>query len=213
MLKLCKFRQLDPDAAQELLTPAVSDFMLKHKAAYGDRHVRPKHHWLYDVIESAFRHGMLKDMWIIERLHLRVKGEAELVRNTVSFEKSALAMVLCSQLHELRQGHAHDGLRGLGAPFPGAPEARLSDSLVSCSQCFHVDDIVFHGEDAGVCIACVADAGMLMLLVELLERTAVLSPHSASWRQTVRREVWTARACELAIAWRMHRGSLVIVRI
>ena len=88
MLKLCKFRQLDPDAAQELLTPAVSDFMLKHKAAYGDRHVRPKHHWLYDVIESAFRHGMLKDMWIIERLHLRVKGEAELVRNTVSFEKA-----------------------------------------------------------------------------------------------------------------------------
>ena len=72
-----------------MLTDAISDFMDKHKAAHGIEHIKPTHHWMFDVAISAFRHGMVIDMWIIERLHLRVKPEAELLRNRASFERSS----------------------------------------------------------------------------------------------------------------------------
>jgi hypothetical protein len=83
----------------------------------------------------------------------------------------------------------------------------------SCGQHFHVDDVVFCGADAGVCLACVDDLGVLLLLVELLEPAAVLSRHSGSWRQTVRRALWAARSCDVATAWRFERGALVVVRV
>ena len=89
LLRLPKLHQLEVAEAEAMLTDAISDFMEKHKAAHGIEHIKPKHHWVLGVAISAFRHGMVIDMWIIERLHLRVKPEAELVRNTASFERSS----------------------------------------------------------------------------------------------------------------------------
>ena len=78
----------------------------------------------------------------------------------------------------------------------------------------HVDDVVFCGRVAGVCLACLDDDGELLLLVELLELKEELSPQSASWLQTTRRAFWSAESCELAPAWREEGGnSLVVIRI
>ena len=89
LLRLPKLHQLEVAEAEAMLTDAICDFMEKHKKAYGTDCIRPKHHWMFDVAISAFRHGMVIDMWIIERLHLRVKPEAELLRNRASFERSS----------------------------------------------------------------------------------------------------------------------------
>ena len=80
--KMSKLKQLDVATLQEMMKPAVADFLQKHIAVYGVRCVRPKHHWLFDVIITALRNGTSLDMFILERLHLRVKPEGELMRNT-----------------------------------------------------------------------------------------------------------------------------------
>ena len=91
---------------------------------------------------------------------------------------------------------------------------RISDALISGGMNVHVDDVVFCGRVAGVCLACLDDDGELLLLVELLELKEELSPQSASWLQTTRRAFWSAESCELATAWREEGGnSLVVIRI
>ena len=167
---------------------------------------------MFDVAISAFRHGMVIDMWIIERLHLRVKKEAELVRNTSSFERSSLALVLCSQLQDLSSGHCYDGLRGASVPFPDAPGFLMADAVVADGKHIRADDVLFCGPDAGVCF-CLCDDGALVVLVERLVLAAVLSPQSAVWRQTAERNAWFANAVDVATAWRMERSSLVVIRI
>ena len=144
----------------------------------------------------------------------RVKPEGELMRNTSSFEEGVLALVLCRQLHDLENGELHDGLRGRHVAWPWATGARISDALISGGMNVHVDDVVFCGRAAGVCLACLDDAGELLLLVELLELEEELSPQSASWLQTTRRAFWSAESCELAPAWREEGGnSLVVIRV
>ena len=136
------------------------------------------------------------------------------MRNTSSFAECALALVLCRQLHDLENGDLHDGLKGRHFACLGAIGARISDALISGGMNVHVDDVVFCGRDAGVCLACLDDAGELLLLVELLELEEELSPQSASWLQTTRRAFWSAESCELAPAWREEGGnSLVVIRI
>ena len=110
--KMSKLRRLDVATLKEMLQPAVADFLRKHIEVYGVRCVRPKHHWMFDVSITALRNGTSLDMWILERLHLRVKPEGELMRNTSAFERGVLAMVLCRQLYDLENGDLHDGLKG-----------------------------------------------------------------------------------------------------
>ena len=169
---------------------------------------------MFDVSITALRNGTPLDMWILERLHLRVKPEGELMRNTSAFERGMLAMALCRQLYDLENGDLHDGLKGRTVAFPWATDARISDALVSGGMHVHVDDVMFCGHDAGVCLACFDDAGELLLLVELFELERELSPQSESWLQTTRRVLWSAESAELSTAWRAEGGnSLVVIRI
>ena len=101
-----------------MMQPAVADSLQKHIAVCWVRCVRPKHHWMFDVIITALRNGTPLDMWILERLHLRVKPEGELMRNTSSFEEGVLALVLCRQLHDLENGELRDCLNGAPCRLP-----------------------------------------------------------------------------------------------
>jgi hypothetical protein len=82
----------------------------------------------------------------------------------------------------------------------------------------HVNDVLFCGSEAGVCLACLCgDGGALAVLVERLVLVAELSPQSAAWRQSAERIVWSAGAVDVATAWREERRSLsislVVIRI
>ena len=166
LIKLVKTGQLATESAVPRLLPAAREFLEKHKAAYGVRRITPKFHWMFDCIITAFRRGMSVDMFILERLHLRVRPEAELVRNTSDYERSALALVLCTQLHDLQNGFLGPGLRGRVVPFPGVPGAVCADEVDAGGVRIHVDDIVFRGASAGCVLCCFEAGGCLWLLVE-----------------------------------------------
>jgi hypothetical protein len=177
LLKFVKTRQVTAESVRARLPTAISNFLRAHMIAYGRRRIRPKHHWLFDVAETALRHGMVLDMFVIERLHLRVKSHAELVRNTISYSRSALALVLCAQLYDLQQGVARDGLLGRTIPYPGVHGAVMADGLLCNGQKIHVDDIVFHGESPGCVLACArADDATMWLLVEIMELVTHVTP-------------------------------------
>ena len=107
-------------------------------------------------------------------------------------------------------------MKGRHVACPWATGVRIFDALISGGMNVHVADVVFCGRDAGVCLACLDDAGelLLLLLLELLELEEELSPQSASCLQTTRRAFWSTESCELAPAWQGEGGnSLVVIRI
>ena len=83
------------------LREALRTFMTAHVQAYGRDHIKPKHHWLFDVADQMERHSAVFDAFIIERLHLRVKAVANLIDNLRSFEAG------CSSLHRTNNRYLH----------------------------------------------------------------------------------------------------------
>ena len=71
------------------LRKALGDFMAAHVRAYGRDRIKPKHHWMFDLIDQWLRHADVYDAFIIERLHLRCKAVANLVKNLRSYEVRA----------------------------------------------------------------------------------------------------------------------------
>ena len=85
------------------LREAMSAFMTAHVQAYGRDHIKPKHHWLFDICDQLERHFAVYDAFIIERLHLRVKAVANLIDNLRMFEVRAG----CSNLHRTNNRYLH----------------------------------------------------------------------------------------------------------
>ena len=81
-----KFCRLSPQRAAADLQTLTARFMELHKAAYGVRFIKPKHHWQMDVPPQIVRDGVVLDAFVVERGHLAVKAIAEHVRNTTTFE-------------------------------------------------------------------------------------------------------------------------------
>ena len=102
------------------LRDAVSDHMQKHICAYGTDHIRPKHHYMYDVCDQLEKAPAVLDAFIVERLHLRMKAVADPIDNTSSFERSVLASLINTQSRILREGaFCCDGLKGRVGTLPG----------------------------------------------------------------------------------------------
>ena len=90
----------------------------KHKTAYNTESLKPKHHYMFDVACQWLYQEVLVDALVIERLHLRVKVVAELVRNTETFERSSLASLINSHCQLLQDEKFGDGLVGRCCPLP-----------------------------------------------------------------------------------------------
>ena len=82
--------------ASLLLKRAISTHMQLYIAAYGDEELKPKHHWMYDIAEQMESLLCVVDAFIIERIHLRIKRNAEKVHELRVFEKSVMAGVVNS---------------------------------------------------------------------------------------------------------------------
>jgi hypothetical protein len=79
-------RRTDPRGVASELEAAISSHMRKHVAVYTDIHLKPKHHWMFDVAEQFRRDPFVLDMFVVERLHLDIKRVAENVKNTRTFD-------------------------------------------------------------------------------------------------------------------------------
>ena len=121
IIKYAKRGYISTQAAGQRMRQAVGRFMLMHKRAHGEEHITPKFHWLFDIADQleASPADYVVDMFIIERLHLRIKSEANNVKNTSRFERSVLAATFNSQANRLRCREDIDGLRGKSASWPG----------------------------------------------------------------------------------------------
>ena len=91
VLLLCKRGYLPVDEGADALDKAVAFHLDAHKRAYGNDHVKPKHHFMFHIGDQFRRDKVILDTFVIERGHLLVKSIAEHCKNTTNFEASVLA--------------------------------------------------------------------------------------------------------------------------
>ena len=90
----CKRGFVLPREGANAISQAVRQHMELHLKAYGNQHIRPKHHWLHHVGPQYLRDGLIVDTFAIERGHLLVKSIADLCCHTTNFEGSVLAGIV-----------------------------------------------------------------------------------------------------------------------
>ena len=90
----CKGGMVSPAATAARLRDLSCEHLGLHIRAYGKESVKPKHHRNIDVGDQLLRDGVVVDMRIVERNHLKVKRVADYVKCTTRFERSILSRLL-----------------------------------------------------------------------------------------------------------------------
>ena len=180
------------DAAVELVN-AMSDFMLKHKAAYGDALLKPKHHWLWDIVDQLLRDPFVLDALIIERLHLTIRRAAENIHNLRAFEASVLSRALNEQIKKLQQMTQSCMLY---QPTPvsvgGFTDVLLGDNMQIIGMHVSVGDIIFCHEAAGKILACARQGDSFYCVVHELSHIGSTARHKSLWRLSTELRIWPA---------------------
>ena len=81
-------------AVRDRMQDAISAHLTCHMVAYGTGSIKPKHHLNHCLPRQFWRKRRVTDAFFMERLHLRVKPHAELMKNTATFELSVLGRVI-----------------------------------------------------------------------------------------------------------------------
>jgi hypothetical protein len=215
VILLAKRRSVPLAEAGIRLRAALQEFMKRHIVAYGIAHIRPKHHWAFDVADQMEKDAFLFDAFVIERLHLRVRCIADNVKDLHTFERSVLSGVVNDQCRRGKDHLCGGGLLGRTAPFPNLPDALVSDKVELGGLRIAVGDVVFRGEELGVVVACGAEEAELFVVVDPWHRIYALSAHSSAWalRSDVR-EVWGFAEIAECGAWqRKATGEIIAIRL
>jgi hypothetical protein len=183
------------------LRRALKRHMLAHLKAYGDRGVKPKTHWLWDVADHMLRDPFVLDAFVVERLHLEVKDAARMTDNLETFEASVLMRVMNSHVGAIDRGFLGDHLVGNSVPFPGCPSAVVSNSAELEGVTHRVGDVVLRGSSAGRIAACAREGDVFWLAVDELVSQGSKSAHSQLWRSSKRLAIWSPLHCVTASAW------------
>ena len=192
------------------LRNALAMHMQRHLAAYGRAHVKPKHHWLWDVAEQLVRDPLVLDAFITERLHLRAKDACEPVDNTRQFERSALSGLLRNHKRALSAGIREAGLLGPSRPLADAPHVIVADHMDANGLAVSVGDFVSREGSMGEVVACLAEDQEMFAVLKMTELVQRISPSSVRYRITGRHVVVPATNLEQSVAW-YWSGEEVIV--
>ena len=197
IIQMAKKQLIGMKAASKKLSRAVANHLRLHKAAYGLAHIKPKHHWMFDVAEQMWLDDMLHDQFIIERLHLIVRPHAERAQNTRRYEYTVLSGVLNAQLGRLKELRSGCCLLDVTTvKIDGFDDAELGDNMHVMGMHISVGDLVFHRDVVGEVLGCVNELGALLAIVEQFELVIAISSTSGRWRRTGRLRVWRALALE-----------------
>ena len=190
------------DAVCDDLERAQRDHFALHKQAYGTGSVIPKHHArLHEPQQFRLDRGVL-DMWVVERMNLRVKRVGEAVCNTRCYEASVLASLVTKQKNELQDAPSLlPSLLGCPTPAFGQPGVETSAGARGFGVCVAKGDIVFHLGLAGVIQCCASDRGGLFAICNLLVRDGPSWHSAATYKLTLERRVWRLEQVREAIAW------------
>jgi len=149
-----------PDAAV-LMKDACKKHLALTIAAYGDDHVKPKHHWMLDFAEQLSTKPCILDAFIIERLHLRAKRHADRIFELGVLERSTMAGIVNDQFDEASKP-LRDGLRGAVSRFDGS---LIADRLTVGALRIGIDDVVFMDRTAAIVAVCAEEDGVLFCIV------------------------------------------------
>ena len=197
IIQMAKKHLIGMKVASKKLSRAVANHLRLHKAAYGLAHIKPKHHWMFDVAEQMWLDDMLHDQFIIERLHLIVRPHADRARNTRRYEYTVLSGVLNAQLGRLKELRSGCCLLDVTTvKIDGFDDAELGDNMHVMGMHISVGDLVFHRDVVGEVLGCVNELGALLAIVEQFELVIAISSTSGRWRRTGRLRVWRALALE-----------------
>lgn len=150
VITLAKQGRVPMVQASDMLQRALTDHLEKHKAAYGTGNLKPKHHYMFDVACQWRYQKEVVDAFVVERLHLRVKTVAELVRNTETFERSCMGSLINSHCQLLQNEKFGSGLVGRCTPLLDSA-ALIADTMCFEGMLLSVGDIIFHEGTSKVC--------------------------------------------------------------
>ena len=197
------------DAARELIV-IMGDFMAKHKEAYGDQFIKPKHNWLWDLIAQFLRDPFVLDALIVERLHLTVRRAADNIHNTRSFEASVLSRAINEQIEKLQSVIGMCTLEQTTAVNCDgfADVVLIGDNMQILGMHVAVGDIIFRHDSAGKILACARQGHEFYCIVQLLSHIASTAPHKSLWRTSTQQRIWPALEVSQAVcvvSWKRLR--------
>ena len=200
------------DQTTRKLADAMRLFFDLHKAAYGEDHIKPKHHWMLDIPPQLLRDGLVLDAFVIERQHLLVKNVANHIVNTRVFEASLGASVLTRQLQIAKEYRPGDKLVGKTSRLKDMAGVHIAEALEIYSIEFRANDVVSKGPEVGIIVACASDeSSALFLFVAPFRRVAEVTPHAAHFRRTAGLILWRATDVRHCLAWRDQPGDVTLV--
>jgi hypothetical protein len=195
----CKNRQYKLKDAAPKLKDKIADYMQKHVFCYGDRYCKPKHAWLWALIEHWLRDPDVYDCFIVERTHLILKETCVRVDNTSVFEKTILAgsFLQMKEIYQNAAGHCY--LVGKTETRYDLPDTIFARVMVNWGTTFTVGDMVMYQDEACELLACAFDDGYYYGIVEVFSLQRSLSRFGAKWRRSGRVKVASTRDMVLAI--------------
>ena len=163
-------------------------------------------------VQSDDRQWTMIDAFVVERLHLRVRGPMEHIKNTATLEQSILAAVMTDQVRRLADRKHNSGLVGKVRVEGNIAYAR---DMYILSLHISVSDFVRNGNQCGEVCACAVDLtdGMHYVVVEKMDFISHLTPHSNRWRKAASYEQWDALRCDVAAAWYNDGDDVIVVQI
>ena len=178
-------------------------YMAKHIEVYGREFVRPKFHWMFDIADQFRRDAMVHDQLVVERLHLRVKRPAEIIDNTIRWERSVLAECLNHQMQDLQllcgPSYMMDERVSRQAQFPNAI---FCQNLRVMGMQLSVGDVLVWGDRAGKTVMCGQENDDFFVVLELWDKVEMLTASAAKYRTTgMRHCVVDALEVAMVCAW------------
>ena len=199
------------------LRACLQEYLALHKVEYGQRGVKPKTHWAFDIADQLMQDKGVIDAFVIERLHLRVRAIADNVKGLSTFSSSVLSGVVNYHSHTAQSCIPGCGLSGKTFVPKGHPDVLLSDHIDIGGKTFSVSDFVARGDELGLVIACCVEGLDLFVIVDLWGKVAQISQHSSRWvGMDDRRAVWRAAdmlECLMGASFRPARCGHPHVRI
>ena len=200
----------------------VTELLEEHLAllihCHGLEHVKPKHHWGFDVAEQLATCGHhLMDAFIVERLHLRARAVADYVGNTAVFDQAVCAGILNSHSLSLRSpSSSGDGLVGpiSIADVGDLRQAHVSDALRDAGKYLEVDAMVLTSSGcAGQVRACVAAGATFYVVAAPMRPTRPRTGRAIHCLPSNgEHELWPARDVEQCLAWqRSEAGEYTLI--
>ena len=144
LILAAKYGLVPPREAPPKLRELVESFMTAHVSVYGDAHIKPKHAWQWAIICHWLRDNKVYDAFIVERLHLTIKSQAERVDYTLRGERSVLSCVLLKTTSNLQECQGSSYLKGVPTQLDDYPNALFAGSMQICDASLHVGDVVVY---------------------------------------------------------------------